>query len=360
MKIFLFSSGFVDYTIGLANSLSIKHNVKLYLPENSVEDKYEHAISDKVDFISFNMPRQSSFRNIFWIREVYKSIKNFKPDVIHLQSGGHPLFSLLHPFLLNYKIINTVHDPKLHIGERVNYIRSFFDKISSFFIDEYIVHGHFLKLQLSNSRNISLNKITIINHGDYNLYHSWGNKNINEEKDTILFFGRIWKYKGLDYLIKAQPSITKYVPGARIIIAGRGENIKNYTKKIKDLSMYEIYNYRISNEQMVELFKRTSVVVLPYIDGSQSGVVHLSYSFGKPVIATKVGSIHENIDNYKSGILIEPKDYKMVAASIISILRQDRKRRQMSEFARNLSLTKYSWNAASKETIKLYKKVMGK
>ena len=358
MKILIFSCGFIDYTIGLANSLSAKHEVRLCLPKNSIEDRYDETINDKIDFISFDMPRHRSLHNIFLMRRIYKLIKAFNPEIIHLQSEGHLYFSILHPLLKDCKILNTVHDPKTHPGEKENFIVKLLERFNSFFIDEYIVHGDNLKSELSKSRNIDYKKISIINHGDYNLYHHWSKKKTKKETDTILFFGRIWKYKGLDYLIRAQPIISKYMPNAKIIIAGRGENIKKYTRQIKDLNKYEIYNYRISNEQTASLFERSSLVVLPYIEGSQSGIIHLAYSFGKPVVATRVGSLHENIYNFKSGILVDPKDYRQLAASIIVLLRNKKQLNKMSLFARNLSLNEYSWNTLSDKTANLYNEVL--
>ena len=64
-----------------------------------------------------------------------------------------------------------------------------------------------------------------------NLASSYVNK-IKERKNTLLFFGRIWKYKGLDTLIRAEPLISKEIPDVKIIIAGRGESMEKYKKMI--------------------------------------------------------------------------------------------------------------------------------
>ena len=53
-------------------------------------------------------------------------------------------------------------------------------------------------------------------------------KKVEEEKETLLFFGRIWKYKGLEYLIKSEPLITSRIPNLKIIIAGTGEDFQRY------------------------------------------------------------------------------------------------------------------------------------
>ena len=89
----------------------------------------------------------------------------------------------------------------------------------------------------------------------------------------ILFFGRIWEYKGLEYLIKAEPLITKEVLDAKIIIAGTGENFKKYEEMMVHRDKFIVYNYRTPYKEGEELFQRCSVVVLPYIEAPQSGVV---------------------------------------------------------------------------------------
>ena len=54
-----------------------------------------------------------------------------------------------------------------------------------------------------------------------------------------------------------------------------------------------VHNEYVSDEKRAELFRRASVVVLPYIEASQSGIIPIAYRFGKPVVATTVGGLPE-------------------------------------------------------------------
>src|SRR5690606_27641084 len=79
------------------------------------------------------------------------------------------------------------------------------------------------------------------------------------EATEILFFGRIWTYKGLAYLIQAEPLITARVPEAKIVIAGQGEDLEPYRRMMTNPDKFIIYNEWISNQQRAELFSRASV-----------------------------------------------------------------------------------------------------
>ncbi len=73
------------------------------------------------------------------------------------------------------------------------------------------------------------------------------------ERREVLFFGRIWKYKGLDHLIRAQPLISKCVPDAKIVIAGCGEDFAPYRSAMTDPERFEVHNEFVSEEKQAEL-----------------------------------------------------------------------------------------------------------
>jgi glycosyltransferase involved in cell wall biosynthesis len=143
----------------------------------------------------------------------------------------------------------------------------------------------------------------------------------------VLFFGRIWEYKGLEYLIRAEPLITSKIPRARIVIAGTGENFNRYGRMMLHPDRFIVHNEYISNEKRAELFSQASLVVLPYVEASQSGVIPLAYSFGKPVVATTVGGLPEMVDHGKTGYLVPPRDAKALAEAIVLLLQDQQQRR---------------------------------
>ena len=82
-----------------------------------------------------------------------------------------------------------------------------------------------------------------------------------------------------------------------------------------------VYNHWISDTLQAELFHRASVVVLPYIEASQSGVIPCAYSCAKPVIATRTGSLPEMVEHGRTGYLVPPGDEKALADAMIDLLR---------------------------------------
>ena len=75
--------------------------------------------------------------------------------------------------------------------------------------------------------------------------------------------------KAWSYLIRAEPRIAAQVPNAKIIIAGRGEDFTRYRQMMVHPDKFIVYNEYVSHERATELFRRASVVVLPYIDATQ-------------------------------------------------------------------------------------------
>ena len=124
----------------------------------------------------------------------------------------------------------------------------------------------------------------------------------HDQEPTILFFGRIWEYKGLEYLIRAEPLITAEVPNAKIVIAGEGEDFDRYRRLMVHPERFVVYNEYVSDDVRATLFQQASVVALPYIEASQSGVLPLAYMHMKPVVATTVGGLPEMVDDGSDGI----------------------------------------------------------
>lgn len=360
MRITLLSFGFNDYTIQLANALSKKGMIiQLIMPDDLIQE-YIGSIDNTVNTYIYNQPRFYNITNFFLIYRLFKQIKLFKPDIIHIQEG-HIWFSSLLPilFIKKYILITTIHDPKLHVGER--YIRDYFIQyLGRLFSNRIIVHGEKLKEIMIKEYNIPNEKVYTISIGECNVapFKKYEIIDSKQYKNLILFFGRIRKYKGLEYLIKAEPLITESIPNVKIIIAGKGD-FKKYEEMMINKEHFIIYNRHISYREGAELFQKSSIVVLPYIDASQSGVVVTAYGFKKPVIVTSVGSIPEIVDNNVTGIIVPPKDAVALATAIIKLLRDDALRIRMGNNAYNKLKKDLSWDSISEKTIIVYKAAIG-
>ncbi|MEO1186694.1 MAG: glycosyltransferase family 4 protein, partial [Cyanobacteria bacterium J06636_27] len=308
MKVALLHFCFFEYTVQLANGLAVA-NVDLTLihPQNLTEET-KKLLDPRIQVITFNKYRIRDPRNLSAMGELMRIIRKIQPDVLHVQETNDPWYDLT--LLLNKMpaLVTTIHDVFRHPGDKDNVIGSEYTRRIAFWrSQQLIVHANFLKGALVEEFGVPKQRVCVLPHGELgSLYKRLAkdDKNIVKEPFTILFYGRIWPYKGLKYLIEAMPLIIERIPQVKLIIAGEGENLAQYFPDGFDKKHYEMLGHYIESEDVVGLFKRSSAVVLPYIEASQSGVAPLAYALGTPVIASEIGGLAEMIYSEQDGLLV--------------------------------------------------------
>lgn len=285
---------------------------------------------------------------------IFSFIKNYNPDIIHF-TDFHYLLAPLILYIKKHNVIITAHDVSLHPGSDT-LINNLFLKIYLGMGDRIIVHGDEIKNKLLD-KGFKECDIVVIPHGEYSFFKSFNNDSYeSKEASKILFFGRILDYKGLDWLLRAMKIINEHYPHQKLVIAGDG-NLDQYLPLISQLNEQnvEIHNYYIPDEDVYKFFETASVVVLPYIEASQSGIIPIAYSFRKPVVATKVGAIPDVVIDGKTGFLVPPKDENALAESIVTLLQNDQLRIEMGEAGYRFSIENLSWGNIAKKHMDLYK-----
>jgi len=219
--------------------------------------------------------------------------------------------------------------------------------------DDVIVHGEALAAEvreLFGFERERIHAIPMVTLGDATM----GNE-VVEDENLILFFGRIWDYKGLDQLIAAQPLINKVLPDVRIVIAGQGEDFGRYRAMMKDPSKFIVHNAWISDEQRARFFRQSAVVVLPYNEATQSGVVPVAYNYSKPVVATRVGALPESVDDGVTGLLTPARDPQAIADAVVELLQDPARRHQMGKAGKAKLDRECSPAAVAKQTADAYR-----
>lgn len=344
------------YPVQLANALGDICQVTLMLPEDATQ-LINHVDQLKVNLHLFKMPKFRHPSNILMVKYLRQHLDVLRPDLVHIThwhlwgTPGLGMFS-------SFPLVATVHDAHRHPNDGGIWgIPSFTYSCQWHWADQVIVHANTVRQELVEEYGNNPDMVNVIPIGAYNFYRNYASANTPEKPNTILFFGRIWGYKGLEYLIEAEPLITRAVPDARIIIAGEGENFAKYEQAMVNRQHFEVHNYRIPNELVAKLFQTSSIVVLPYIEASQSGVIPLAYAFGKPVIATKVGGIPDVVDQGKTGYLVSPRDSEALADAIIKVLKNEKLRIEMGRNAQMKGKNELSWVNIAKMTLDVYEKI---
>ncbi|MBI5459239.1 glycosyltransferase family 4 protein [Methanobacterium sp.] len=369
MRVLIISGGLpIDYTIQLGNSLNNKGEKLIILVDKEDLDEFGEYIEN--DVLILTKRKLKSFKlllsNINILINLIKKIRQMEPDIIHIQ-GGDPLSIIILPFLKKHTLISTFHDVRVHPGVNpllTRFVQFYLKKKSS----AIIVHGKKLKEIFLRSNDFPADAVYPIKMGEINVkpFLKYYDEDIKED-DSILFFGWIGLHKGLIYLIKAAPLIKREFPNFKIVIAGQtgeGKTNREYfelcKRQISDDNYFVLYPYRISWKFGAELLQKCSLVVLPYIETSQSAVISTAYGFKKPVVITRVGAMPEIVDNCETGLIVPPKDSKSLAKAIIKLLNDKKLRKKMGENAQNKLKTDLSWDNIAKKTIEVYQRSMSK
>ncbi|MBI5661139.1 MAG: glycosyltransferase [Ignavibacterium album] len=301
-----------DYIREITNAFSRAGFKTILIGSNHHNKKW---YEDKVEFINLrgdDTPKRSTVKKIkdliIYFIKLYKFIVKNKIKKIYDTSIGRPLIIILNYLLLNLlrrKIILTVHNVLPH-SEYTTKNKILYLIIYKFLTSKLIVHTSYIKNQLVNIFNIPENKIIVAPHGTYSIKDNYfinkqnARKKLNLEQNefVILVFGQQYPYKGTDLLIKNY--LNKIDFEFKLIIRGAGS--KSYIETLINIIEKSNYKHNIDydfnyvKETEVEYyFKSCDLVCLPYLEGSQSGVLFMSYAYGRPVLVSNVGNFKYDI-----------------------------------------------------------------
>lgn len=254
-----------------------------------------------------------------------------KFDVIHLTWPANVYEFII--YMLKRKIILTVHDPFPHTGLDTRIVRLrrkvAFRCVPHFIIlnkaqrEKFLSFYHLPSSAVIDSR---LSCYTYLNMVEQDM------TTVPEQK-YILFAGKISKYKGVEYLLEAMKKVHDTFPDIKLVVAGGGKyhfDISEYAA----LPYIDIRNRFIPDEELVALMNKTQFMVCPYTDATQSGVIMSSFTFGTPVIATRVGGLPEMLGNGKYGMLVKEKDTDALYLGICSLLSDEE---QLADYRKEIA-----------------------
>lgn len=160
-----------------------------------------------------------------------------------------------------------------------------------------------------------------------------------QNEPQVLFIGRLSAEKGLFTLLEAWRKVNKKVK-ARLVLAGDGVLRKDLESMAGDMNVE--FLGPISSEEVVENIRQSAAVVLPSECYETFGrVIIEAYSCGKPVVVSNLGGPGELVEEGKTGYLFTGGDPSDMAEKLIAMLSDERRRKEMGEYARSVYLEKY-------------------
>ena len=175
---------------------------------------------------------------------------------------------------------------------------------------------------------------------------------------TLLFFGLIRTYKGLDLLLRALQVVARERPEVRLVVAGDPlDPIEPLERLANELGVDERIDWRLGflpDDEVERVLADASVVVLPYrrwIDAS--GVLALAVGHGLPIVASDVGNLGETIEEFGAGEVVPPEDVGALAAACVRLLSDDGRRDNAVRGALR-AREALTWDAAARRHEALY------
>ena len=247
------------------------------------------------------------------VRKLASQISSMRPDVL-LYPMIHPWTPSLQKTLADIPDVVTVHDPAAHPGI-VHRMSSFWERRSAQRASRCVVLAQTF-LEQMQARGIAKEKIDVIPQAVFSFYDKFTENTENSRTArSILFFGRITQYKGLDVLIQAFRICQARWPDLRLSIAGEGD-MRPYRRLLDGAKNVTVLNRWVEDAEVPGIFQSSDIVVVPYTSASQSSVIVLAASFRRPVIASRVGAIPEQIRDGETGILVDPGSAEALASAI--------------------------------------------
>ncbi len=268
-------------------------------------------------------PTRRSIHPTSWTisRRVLSFASDIKSDRLHIDDVDvSPRLALALPGSKRPPMIVTVHDPEPHSGER-HWRKPLARTLAYPRAQRFILHNAAMQEAFARRFHISNRAIHVARLGAYDVCREWTPSHASSKEPTVLFFGRLSPYKGLDVFYDAARIVARRIPGVRFVVAGR--RVPGYTPPDPPAvpgSEIEVHDRYISNQETAALFQRATVAICPYRDATQSGVVLTAFAFGVPVVASDAGGLPEYVSHGQTGLIVPVGDAEATADAACRIL----------------------------------------
>ena len=359
-----FRGGIAQFNARLFRALEKGNEVKAF----TFSTQYPHLLfPGKTQFVTPEdkadpIPAErivNPFNPLTYARAI-KRLKNSNPEIL-IVNHWMSFFGFCFRFLWCGAGKNTLKIALIH--NLFPHERKFFDKaLTSFFLkraDACIVLSDTVRKDL-----LSL----LPNASFLQLEHPWydhfGDKqdkkkarehlNLLSDKKTILFFGLIREYKGLDLLIEAFSEVSD---DHQLLIAGEiyGDNTKYRTmiSSSKASARIHLIDRYISDEEVKWFFSASDICVLPYRSATQSGVTATAFHFEVPVVVTDVGGLRQTVESCGGGVIaekIDPVSIRKAIESLMMVGNYENAVQNIRRFAQE-----NSWDSFAEKTLEFVK-----
>ena len=269
----------------------------------------EYSLKHNINInIFINSNRYRSVKTFWFYCKVLLKARKINTDIIYIEALGYPYLPIAAYFFLPIKkIVFGIHDFKMLLGEKNKDIKNLISKIKFNLFENY----HFFSQSQENIfRKYYHNKNafnTPLLLKDFGEPENKMQLRLNDSKINILFFGRITEYKGLDILLNEFNMLQEVIRiKYHLTIWGACDHASKYKNLIKYPEDMSIKFFLAPNEIIPDLFTQHDLIILPYKDVAQSGVLLIALNYCLPAICSNLEGFKEIVNAEKAFLFFDP------------------------------------------------------
>jgi len=235
-------------------------------------------------------------------------------------------------------------------------------------VNKIITVSHFLKKELTEKYLLNEDRIEVIYNGvdTRRFIPNVSGQSIRDSFNlgncpTVLYFGRLAPYKGVQFLIEAIPQVLRELPETKFLIAGaRRYDAADIGRLVKKLNVKSsvIFTGYVRNRDVPKFYACCDVFCYPSLWEGFGLTPAEAQACGKPVVAFNTCALPEVVKDKHTGLLVESRNVEALGDGLVSLLQNKESCLRMGLEARSRVVRLFSWDKAAEQTLKVYREVL--
>jgi len=339
------------------------HEVWVLAASSRDEDELDHNVL-KVAGGVVPLPSSGSVARISLSPRAYRRVKTIlremRFDVVHLHEPLMPVLPLVvlrHSHTVNvgtFHAYREIAHPGYEYGRHL--LQPFFDRLDG-------------KIAVSEAARDAVSRYfpgdyTVIPNGiDYDRFNHGAEPlpMYNDGRPTILFFGRLDKRKGFEFLLAAFGRVRQQIPDARLLVVGAfsREDKEPFVLQVRREGIHGVHFIGYVPEQdKPRYFRSCDVFCAPSLGFESFGIVLLeAMAAGRAIVASDIPGYRSVLTNEREGVVVEPANSDALAEALIRLLRERDLRARMGARGQETARA-FSWDKVARRILGLYDELL--